>query len=553
MTQSSRWSNVISVREMVGRITIILVFAMAIGSAYADRPPNIVLIVTDNQSEQLLGSYGNRDVKTPNIDALAQAGMKFTRAYSVSGVCSPTRATLLTGLLPSQHGVHNGLPSVFDIEDWAAVEEFRSLPQTLGDAGYNTALIGKYHIGAPQKPQMGFQYWVTFPTGHTTSFHDVNVIDNGKTYNTASEHLTDFWTRKAEEFIAGQSAEKPFFLYLSYNGPYNLPPLVTRPPANRHAKYYTEHVPEFPQEPVHPFLRRAAIEDSSVEDVLKEQAEYKAWGVEDAESIGDHGAAPELSYGWQTINALNNKTAMINLASEMSMIDDGVGRVLEVLRQHGFGGNTIVVFTADQSSAFGQHGLWGNSSWAKPHPAYKEHMQIPLIVRLPDVVPDGTESDRIINQYDIFPTLLELVGMQDTVIENSPGKSFTPTLRGQEQAWADTAFYEYITVRAIVKKDWKYIKRLFNEPSELYHLKADPQENTNLYGDPQYIEITQNLDNELDEFFLNYANEKYDPWRGGTGKAILMYSEKNERFAAQFPNWQPPTVAKLKPFSDLRP
>jgi arylsulfatase A-like enzyme len=538
---------------MFERVTIFLVLVMASGYAYADQSPNVVLIVTDNQSEQLLGSYGNRDVRTPNIDALAQAGMKFTRAYSVSGVCSPTRATLLTGLLPSQHGVHNGLPSVFDVEDWAAVEEFRSLPQTLGDAGYNTALVGKYHIGAPQKPQMGFQYWVTFPTGHTTSFHDVNVIDNGETYSTEREHLTDFWTRKAVEFIDHQSPEKPFFLYLAYNGPYNLPPLVTRPPANRHAKYYTEHVPEFPQEPVHPFLRRAAIEESSVEDVLKEQAEYKAWGVDDAESIGDHGATPELSYGWQTINALNNKTAMINLASEMTMIDDGVGRVLEVLREHGFGDNTIVVFTSDQGSAFGQHGLWGNSSWAKPHPAYREHMQIPLVIRQPGVVPESAESERIINQYDIFPTLLEMAGIQDRMIENSPGKSFAPTLRGGEQAWDDTAFYEYITVRAIVKKEWKYVKRLFGEPSELYHLKADPQEDTNLYGDRQYAEIVLSLDSELDGFFDRYATEKYDPWRGGTGKAILMYSEKNERFEAQFPNWQSPTVDKLIPFSDLLP
>ena len=141
----------------------------------------------------------------------------------------------------------------------------------------------------------------------------------------------------------------------------------------------------------------------------------------------------------------------------------------------------------------------------------------------------------------------------DKTIENSPGESFTRILRGQEQAWEDTAFYEYITVRAIVKKDWKYVKRMFGEPSELYHLEVDPQENVNLFGDPLYVEISQSLDNELDEFFLRYATEKYDPWRGGTGKAILMYSEKNERFARQFPNWTPPSVEKLMPFTDKRP
>lgn len=533
------------------RLLVILALAVAGSTSAAGDSPNVVLIITDNQSEQLLGAYGNRDIKTPNIDALAAEGMTFTRSYATSGVCSPTRATLLTGLLPSQHGVHNGLPSKFDLPDYAAVAEFRSLPQTLADAGYNTALVGKYHLGAPQKPQMGFQYWVTFPTGHTTSFHDVEIIDNKASYPLKNEHLTDFWTRKAESFISEQSSGKPFFLYLSYNGPYNLPPLVTREPNNRHAQYYKENVPSFPQEPVHPFLRRAAIEDSTIEDVLKTQKEYREWGVDDAESVGAHGAEPEMSYGWQTIEALNNKTAMINLASEMTMIDDGVGRILEALREQGFLENTIVIFTSDQSSAFGQHGLWGNSSWAKPHPVYKEHMQIPLIVRQPALVPPGSSSDRIVNQYDVFPTLLELVGLQYTTIDNSPGESFVPVLRGDRQSRSDRAFFEYITARAVVTEEWKLVKRLFGEPTELYHLKSDPDENNNLFGNPEHAEITALLDEEIDDFFAEHANVKFDPWRGGTGKAILMYTDKNERFEATFPNWREPHVERLAPFSDL--
>lgn len=534
----------------VGRNLAALLLTVLGTGALAQQPPNVVLIVTDNQSETLLGAYGNTDVRTPHIDALAKEGMLFTRAYASSGVCSPTRATLLTGLLPSQHGVHNGLPSKFDIDDYAAVEEFRSLPQTLAEAGYNTALVGKYHLGAPQKPQMGFQYWVTFPSGHTTSFHNVDIIDNGENYVLNDEHLTDFWTRKATEFIVGQTSNKPFFLYLAYNGPYNLPPLVTRPPENRHADYYAEHVPTFPQEPVHPFLRRAAIEESSIEDVLKTQAEYKEWGVKDAESTGELGAKAELSYGWQTIEALNNKTAMINLASEMTMIDDGVGRILDSLRERGLLENTIVVFTSDQSSAYGQHGLWGNSSWAKPHPVYKEHMQIPLIVRQPSVISKGKLSGQLINQFDIFPTLLEMVGMREKKIANSPGNSFAPTLQGREQPWANTAFFEYITARAIVKEDWKLVKRMFGEPSELYHLSVDPNEYTNLYGNAVYQEISEQLEDELAAFFLAHADERFDPWRGGTGKAILMYTDKNDQFVAQFPNWQEPVTERPEPFSD---
>ena len=126
-------------------------------------------------------------------------------------------------------------------------------------------------------------------------------------------------------------------------------------------------------------------------------------------------------------------------------------------------------------------------------------------------------------------------------------------LRGDEQRWDDIAFFEYITVRAIVKDNWKYVKRLFNGPAELYDLNADPGEYENLHGDPRFDDVTQRLDDEMGSFFLRHANEKYDPWRGGTGKAILMYSEKNEPFAKQFPNWRPPSVEKLVPFSDSTP
>jgi len=521
-------------------------------ASLAEKPPNVILIVTDNQTESLVGAYGNRDIKTPNIDSLAEKGMRFDRAYAVSGVCSPTRATLLTGLIPSQHGVHNGLPSVVGMDGWAAIEEFRSLPQTLSEAGYNTALVGKYHLGVPEKPQIGFNYWVTFPSGHTTSFYDVQVIDNDKTYRLKGEHLTDFWTRRAVDFIDQQKNDKPFFLYLAYNGPYNLPPVVTREPVNRYVEYYTAHLPSFPQEPVHSYLRRLAINTSTVEAVEKEQAEMKDWGVDDAESIGKHGAKPELSFAWGAIDALNNKMAMVNLASEISMVDDGVGSVMEALKERGFEDNTIIIFTSDQGSAYGQHGLWGNSSWASPTPVYKEHMQVPLIVYSPAHTNWGESTSMIINEFDIFPTILDLIEMKDKKIENSPGKSFADTIRGKRQDWDNTAYFEYISTRVIVKPDWKYIKRMFGEEAELYGLKLDPNENNNLIYNPEYAEIIKSLNAEMTTFFDRYVDKKYDPWQGGTGKAILMYSDENGDFIENFPGWEKPIVEKKPRFSDLR-
>lgn len=529
------------------RITALLVLVLTL-PALADDRPNIVLIVTDNQSEKILGAYGNDDIKTPHIDSLAADGMLFRQAFAASGVCSPTRATLMTGLMPSQHGVHNAMPSQFDIDDWAAVEEYRNLPQTLSESGYATGLVGKYHLGDARKAQMGFEYWVTFPTGHTTTFHGNDIIDNGATYALDEEiHLTDFWTDKAVQFLDELSGEQPFFLYVSYNGPYNLPPLVIEHPKNRYAAYYAENVPAFPQEPVNPSLRRLAIEYSNVEALLAEQDE---WWVTDEERVDETTAKAENSWPWQTIAALNNPTAMIHLASEMTMIDDGIGRILAALDAQGLADNTIIMFTSDQPSAFGQHGLWGNSSYADPHPAYMENMRVPLIVRFPGVAVANAESQHVINQYDLFPTLLDLVGLEQIEIAHSPGKSFESILRGKDPAWENFAFWEYITVRAVTTPEWKYVKRLFGAPSELYNLVEDPDETTNVAGVDDYAEILVSLDAVLESFFSDYSVPEYDPWNGGSAKALMMYNDKNEAFEARYPDWQAPSIEKKDAFSD---
>ena len=160
---------------------------------------NVLFILADNQAPSTLGCYGNPEILSPNIDLLASQGMKFRNAVACNGLCSPTKASILTGLLPSQHGVHTALDdrSISQWpEGWCAINEFRSLPQTLSDAGYETTLIGKYHLGVPFKPALKFDYWVTFPQGDTLGFYNNTIIDNGKTYQEPG-HLTDFWTEKA--------------------------------------------------------------------------------------------------------------------------------------------------------------------------------------------------------------------------------------------------------------------------------------------------------------------------------------------------------------------
>ena len=490
--------------------------------------PNLLLIVTDNQGPGLLGAYGNPDILTPNIDRLAAEGMLFEQAYATSGVCSPTRATLLTGLLPSQTGVHNGLPGRYDVPDWSAIEEFRNLPQTLADAGYRTGLVGKYHLGDHARAQLGFDFWVTFRGGHTESFTNMENTDNGRQLNVADtgQHVTDYWSRRAVDFIETQVSGEPFFLMLSYNGPYILPPTVNRPPTGRHASYYAEHPPRMPQWPVHPYLR--------------EWAKNVRMPVD---AVGG-------TYPWAAIDALNNQRAMNKIASEMTLVDDGIGSVLAALESCGLTDDTLVVFLSDQGSAYGQLGLWGNSSWGSPAPAYRANMQIPLIFRHPGRIPAGVRSEVMIDEFDLFPTLLDWLGLGDREIVGTPGRSFVPALQGDAFDGDDTVFFEYIDTRVIQTRQWKYTQRFLAAPNELYDLRNDPDETRNLVDDPAHRDVASDLAARLDRFFARHADPRYDIWRGGTAKATLFYGGRNERFARQFPDWSPPVTKKARPFRD---
>jgi arylsulfatase A-like enzyme len=529
----------------ITRILLVILIPVFLGQAKAADHPNIVLIVSDNQTSSLLGAYGNEDILTPNIDRLAAEGMRFDRAYAASGVCSPSRASLLTGLIPSQTGIHNGLPARFGgIEDWAGITEFRNLPQTLADAGYNTGLVGKYHLGVAAEPQIGFQYWVTFPSGHTEAFFGINVIDNGETYHVPG-HLTDFWSQKAAEFIADQDEDTPFFLYVPYNGPYNLPPLVTIIPNTRYAEYYRENVPAMPQEPVHPYLRNwVASQRSSDTSFLDSWDRQVPTG--DGKTITKEYPTP----GWGSIDALNNAEAMINVASEMSMIDDGVGAIMAALQEHGFDENTLVIFTADQGAAYGQHGLWGNTSQARPNPAYDQNMRIPLIIRQPGRIRAGTEQDIMVNQFDMLPTILDFLGFSDKEIANTPGNSFAPFLVGGSVPWDNTVFYEYINTRAIQTDEWKYVKRLLQKPNELYDMANDPGERVNLADDPQYQSVREELDAHMTAFYDRFANPRWDIWKGGTAKAVIRYNGDNSQYSQVFPNFVEPVIEDQKPFRD---
>ncbi len=363
---------------------------------------------------------------------------------------------------------------------YCTIAEFRSLPEVLAGAGYTCGLAGKWHLGANATPQEGFTSWITMPQGHTDTFYGAEVIEGGRVRKEPG-YVTDLWTDRAVRFLEA-NRNRPFFLYLAYNGPYNLGGSLKFPGRNRHAAEYADApLLSFPRDGVHPW-----------------QKDNKAF--------------------------LNNVVAMRRVATETSGVDDGVGTVMAALDRLGLADDTVVIYTADQGWVGGQNGLWGMSDHTRPLSAFDGMMHIPLIVRHPGRVPAGSTSNVMVSGYDLMPTLLNYLGLGDRMAEKpkSPGRDFSPALRGQTVAWDDVVFFENENVRAIRTSDWKYIHRHPAGPYELYDLANDPGEKVNLYGQPGREPIRDALRQRLDAFFRDHADPKYDLYHGGGSKTHLL-------------------------------
>jgi len=468
-------------RQLFARMFALLFIAVA-GSATAGaatRPPNLVFILTDNQGAWSLGCYGNPDIRTPHIDRLAAEGVRFTRALSSNPVCSPTRATFLTGLIPSQHGVHSFLDPKYMMgpEAYNTLREFTSLGEVLRDGGYVCGLSGKWHLGDNLNAAEGFSTWTTKPDGSTQEFYNQNVIEDGKVRREAG-YTTDLWTRKGIEFIEANQS-RPFFLFLAYNGPYSLSGLMTRPARNRHAEYYKDkRFASFVVDSPHPWQR-------------------------------SHHPFH------------NTQVAMERVAAETSGIDDGVGDIMATIERLGLDENTLVVYAADQGWMGGQNGMWGMGDHFLPTGAHDLMLQIPFIFRHPGRIPAGRTSDILVSNYDFLPTVLSHLGLGERMPTQpkSPGRDFSAVLRGGTLPWEDVMYYEMETTRAIHVGDWKYVARYPNGPYELYDLTNDPRERFNRFGQPGTEARRAELALRLDRFFAHYADPEYDIWQGGRSKA----------------------------------
>lgn len=466
--------------------------------------PNVVLIFVDNQPARMMGCAGNDEIHTPSLDALAGEGTRFSEAFSPNAMCSPCRASVLTGLMPSQHGVHTWLDdAVMDTwpKRWNALAEFSTLPERLKAVGYHTSLIGKYHLGIADAPQNGFDNWITMQVGHVLSFHDNAIIDNGSRF-TCRGHSVEFFTERAVETIRGRARHRtePFFLFLTYPAPYGFWPAVEGEPTNRYRDRYRDT----------PFrsVPREAVSKRLVDWVLIR-----------------HDMLPddEPDYFESLVRMPNDLPTLRNYYSQMSIVDEGVGEVLAALDKCALSDDTLIVYTSDHGMALGEHGFWGHGEDSWPSHTHREANHIPLIVKAPRHRGPGTTTDRLVGTTDIFATIVDYAGAKRVSPDVSASRSLRPLLEEQDPHWDDVVFMEQEETRSVRTGRWLLMRRFRPTPydfgDELYDLVKDPDERDNVAEDPEYRTVTRELTHRLDRHFDRFSNPKWNLWKGGSVKS----------------------------------
>ncbi len=454
------------------RRLLVVVFSLGIVGGLAvsldaqeARRPNVVFVLMDDLRFDELGCTGHPFARTPNIDRLAKEGAVFRNAFATTPLCSPSRACFFSGQYAHTHGI------VDNVDRSPQSHAMITWPRLLQEAGYETAFVGKWHMGVDASPRPGFDRWVCVPGQGKYNDPDLNV--NGKVVQ-AKGYVTDVFNEYAVKFLKA-AREKPFCLCVSHkcvhpdteqraDGTLSDPNAANFVPADRHKAMYANDKP--PRRP-----------NAFVPPRGKPALERKIDGV------------PPLSRETATDDETIRKRLRMLMAA-----DDGVGQILEVLTQTGQLDNTMIVFTSDHGYFYGEHCLS-----VERRLAYEETIRIPLLVRYPPLIKAGSRFEAFVLSIDLAPTLLELGGAK--VRGNLQGRSLAPLLRGEVYEQRKSFLVEYFSdavfprvknlgYQAVRTERWKYIHYVDLKDSvdladcdELYDLQADPYELENRIGD----------------------------------------------------------------------
>jgi N-acetylglucosamine-6-sulfatase len=423
------------------------------------KPRNVVFILADDHRYDAMGFMGHPIVKTPNMDRIANAGVHLRNAFVTTALCSPSRATILTGLYAHQHHVvDNNTPVP------AGTVYF---PQYLQAAGYQTGFFGKWHMGNDDGGrQPGFDRWVSFrgqgtylPTPEGLNIDGQKVPQKGY----ISDELTDY----ALQWLKGRDRSKPFFVYLSHKGVHQ-----DFVPAERHKG--TLAMPRL-QPPANQFFAPEV------------EAQRPRWVRDQRNSW--HG----VDYPYNT--ELDIAQYFQQYAETLRGVDDSIGGVLDYLKAEGLLDSTLVIYMGDNGFAFGEHGLIDKRT------AYEESMRVPMIMQLPELIRGGQKVEQVVANLDIAPTILNAAGLQPPAY--MLGGDMVPLAQGKDVPWRTEFLYEYYwernypqtpTVFSLRGDQYKFIRYYgIWDIDELFDLKADPLETNNLAYRPEFADLAKKM------------------------------------------------------------
>jgi len=455
-------------------------------SMRAAQRPNVIVIVVDDLRWDELGVAGHPYLETPNIDRLARDGVQFANAFHAVPLCSPNRASILTGQYPSRHGI------IDNVARNRMSHRLETFPQALQREGYETAFFGKWHMGNDPTPRPGFDEWAAIPgQGRTIN---PELYEDGRIH-TVEGYITDVLTDRAITFIERERTG-PFFIYIGHkaihpdarqldDGSVDLSVPRGYVPAPRHLGRYESEV----------FPRRPNV-ISSLDELRDRPALLRALTNKHSDEIVDEFGEDELDFG-------SSEETIRRRAEMMLAVDEGLGRIVEALDTQGILDETFVLFTSDNGFFYGEHGL----SLERRMP-YEESIRTPLLVRYPALAQAGTKIDELVASVDIAPTVLDIAGAP--IGDHIQGRSFTTLLEGNSTGWRESLLIEFYTYenpfpwlvdmdyKAIRTDRFKYVHWMqYPDEGELYDLIEDPYEMRNLIDDPGMANVVSDLRAEL--------------------------------------------------------
>jgi arylsulfatase A-like enzyme len=440
--------------------------------------PNIIFIMSDDHASHAMSCYGSRINQTPNLDRIAKDGVKFVNAFCTNSICSPCRAVVFTG----KYSHVNGVLDNRDIFDGAQP----TVPSILRAAGYQTAMIGKWHL---HSDPIGFDYWKILPG--QGKYHDPDFIEMGKRF-TQPGYVTDIIGEDTINWIRNRDPDKPFCVFSHHKAPHRL-----WQPHERHKKLFAGK--EFPEP-------ETFDDDYKTRSIAAQEQEMT---VEFDLDESDLKEAPPEGLTGEALKKWKYNRYMQDYLGCIASVDENVGKLLDYLDESDLAEDTIVIYTSDQGFFLGDHG------WYDKRFMYEESYRMPLIARFPKEIKAATTVDAMVLNLDIAPTLLDYAGLE--IPAAIQGRSFRPMLKGEEIGdWRKSAYYHYYEYPA-----WHMVKRHYGvrtdryklihfyydiDAWELYDLKNDPHELNNIYDVPANQELIKELKAEIVRLQKKYGD-----------------------------------------------